>query len=89
MNPAGIRALYEGWNTAQGEALQAQADVIRQIFQAAPMIPAMKRVVAEFASDPGWRAVRPPLLPLDDAAAGSVLSALRAAEFDMPGYSVP
>lgn len=86
MNPGGIRALFDGWNTPQGEALQANADVVRQIFQAAPMIPAMKRVVAEFAQDPGWATVRPPLVALDDGLAASVLTALRAAQFDMPSY---
>jgi 4-hydroxy-tetrahydrodipicolinate synthase len=86
MNPAGIHAVYQGWNSAQGEALQAQADAIRKIFQATAMIPAMKRVVAEFASDPGWRAVRPPLCVLDDGAAAALLSALREVGFEMPGY---
>jgi 4-hydroxy-tetrahydrodipicolinate synthase len=86
MNPAGIRALFEGWNTGRGEALQASADAIRKIFQAAPMIPAMKRVVAEFARDPDWGRVRPPLCALDAASAGSLLAALREAGFDMPGY---
>jgi len=86
MNPAGIVALYEGWNTPQGEALQASADVIRKIFQAAPMIPAMKRVIAEFASDPVWRSVRAPLCALDDSSAATVLAALRDAKFAMPGY---
>ncbi|MGZ5203358.1 MAG: dihydrodipicolinate synthase family protein, partial [Caldimonas sp.] len=88
MNPAGIQALYEGWNTARADSLQAAADVVRGIFQATPMIPAMKRVLAEFAADPAWRAVRPPLCPLDDAAAASVLAALREAGFAMPGYPV-
>ncbi|MGZ5236788.1 MAG: dihydrodipicolinate synthase family protein [Caldimonas sp.] len=88
MNPAGIQALYEGWNTARAESLQAAADVVRGIFQATPMIPAMKRVLAEFAADSAWRAVRPPLCPLDDAAAASVLAALREAGFAMPGYPV-
>lgn len=86
MNPAGIHALYQGWNTAQGEALQASADVIRKIFQAVPMIPAMKRVVAEFSSDPAWQTVRPPLCALDDSTSKSVLTALHDAKFTMPGY---
>lgn len=86
MNPGGIRALFDGWNTLQGESLQAMADVVRQIFQAAPMIPAMKRVVAEFSKDPVWSTVRPPLVALDDGVATSVLAALRAADFDMPAY---
>lgn len=86
MNPAGIHALYQGWNTAQGEALQASADVIRNIFQAVPMIPAMKRVAAEFSSQPGWQVVRPPLVALDDSTAKSVLAQLGEAKFSMPGF---
>lgn len=86
MNPAGIHALYQGWNTAQGEALQASADVIRNIFQAVPMIPAMKRVAAEFSSQPDWKVVRPPLLALDDSTAISVLAQLSEARFSMPGF---
>jgi len=85
MNPAGIQALYEGWHTEKGEALQAKADVIRQIFQALPMIPAMKRVLAECSGDPAWRVVRPPLCALDDAGAAALMAALRGAGFSMPG----
>jgi 4-hydroxy-tetrahydrodipicolinate synthase len=86
MNPAGIHALYERWNTAQGGDLQARADALRRIFQSTIMIPAMKRVVAEYAKAPDWGAVRPPLSALDDGAAAALLDALRAVEFDMPGY---
>ena len=86
MNPSGIHALYERWNTTQGEALQEQADVLRKIFQAPTMIPAMKRVVAEYAKDPDWCIVRPPLSAMEGEAAASLLDALRAARFDMPGY---
>lgn len=86
MNPAGIRAVYDHWNTPQGQSLQEKADVVRKIFQAAPMIPAMKRAVAEFANDPDWRHVRPPLSQLSQDAATTVLSALHEAKFAMPGY---
>ena len=86
MNPAGINALYEKWSTAEGEALQARADAIRRIFQSPIMIPAMKRVVAEFAGDPDWSVVRPPLTAMGDEAAVALLEALRAVDFDMPGY---
>ena len=86
MNPAGIHALYERWSTSEGQELQARADALRKIFQAPTMIPAMKRVVAEFAHAPDWRVVRPPLTTMDDAAASTLLDALRAVGFDMPGY---
>ena len=86
MNPAGIHAVCEKWNTAQGAELQARADALRKIFQSPIMIPAMKRVVAEFARDPDWSVVRPPLTAMGDEAAAALLEALRAVEFDMPGY---
>ena len=86
MNPAAIHALFEGWNGAQGAALQARADVVRAIFQAVPMIAAMKRVVAEFSQDPTWGVVRPPLCALADDAATLVLRNLANAGFDMPAY---
>jgi 4-hydroxy-tetrahydrodipicolinate synthase len=86
MNPAGIHALFEGWNGPSGAALQARADVVRNIFQSVPMIPAMKRAVAEFAHDASWATVRPPLCALADSAATELLGTLAAAGFDMPGY---
>ena len=86
VNPAGIHAVFAQWNQPEGERLQAQADTLRKIFQATLMIPAMKRVVAEFANDPAWRTVRPPLTVMDDVPAATLLAALRNARFGMPGY---
>lgn len=86
INPAGIHALIQGWNGADGAALQASADVVRNIFTAVPMIPAMKYVVGHFADHAQWRAVRPPLVEVDDAVGRPVLEQLAAARFDLPGY---
>jgi 4-hydroxy-tetrahydrodipicolinate synthase len=86
VNPAGIHAVYEKWDGAQGAELQAHADTIRKIFQTVTMIPAMKRVVSESAHDPDWRTVRPPLTAMDDGPAAALLASLRAAQFAMPGY---
>ena len=86
MNPAGIHAVYANWNNAQGPLLQGYADIVRSLFQALPMIPAMKRVVSEFARTPDWRLVRPPLTALDEGTSIALLDSLRAAQFDMPGY---
>jgi 4-hydroxy-tetrahydrodipicolinate synthase len=86
VNPACIHDVFTKWNKPEGERLQARADVVRKIFQATTMIPAMKRVVSEFAHDPGWRTVRPPLTAMEDAPAAPLLAALRDARFDMPDY---
>jgi 4-hydroxy-tetrahydrodipicolinate synthase len=86
MNPAGIHALYEAWSDPGGTELQSRADAIRKIFQALPMIAAMKRVVSEFAQHEDWKVVRPPLTALDEPAAASLRDALRTVRFEMPGY---
>jgi 4-hydroxy-tetrahydrodipicolinate synthase len=87
VNPAGIHAVYAARGTPEGAVLQAKADVVRKIFQALVMIPAMKRVAAEFSGQPGWATVRPPLTALDDASAQKLLGQLKEVGFDMPGIS--
>lgn len=88
LNPAGIRAVYERWNTPEGPHLQAQADAIRKIFQSPNMIPAMKRVAAEFSQHREWAVVRPPLVPLEDESAARLMRELQAAGFAMPGFAL-
>jgi 4-hydroxy-tetrahydrodipicolinate synthase len=87
LNPAGIVALYERWNTPEGRDLQAKADVIRKIFQSPNMIPAMKRAAAEFSRIPEWAIVRPPLVKLGEQDAQRLLRELQAAGFNMPGFA--
>jgi 4-hydroxy-tetrahydrodipicolinate synthase len=86
MNPSGINAIFEGWNQVHADALQADADVIRGIFQAHSMIPAMKRYVAEVTGNPEWRVVRPPLTQIDEEVAKKLLTDLNLAKFSMPNY---
>jgi 4-hydroxy-tetrahydrodipicolinate synthase len=86
VNPGGIQALFQGWDGPQGKALQEAADTVRSIFQSVPMIPAMKRTVAEFSGHDDWTLVRPPLTVLDEVNADAVRGALRKASFGMPGY---
>lgn len=86
VNPAGIQALFEGWRGEAGAALQARADLTRSIFQALPMIPAMKRVVAKFSGHESWRVVRPPLCELGEVAATELFKTLGDVGFDMPVY---
>jgi 4-hydroxy-tetrahydrodipicolinate synthase len=86
LNPAGIRAVFEKWNTPEGRDLQAKADVIRKIFQGPNMIPAMKRTAAQFSGRREWAVVRPPLVPLADESAAPLMRELQAAGFAMPGF---
>ena len=56
--------------------LQAEITTVRKTMQAYPMVPALKRVVAHFHNDPAWAAVRPPLVPLDQAQSASLIADL-------------
>ncbi|MBN3725116.1 dihydrodipicolinate synthase family protein [Burkholderia sp. Ac-20379] len=85
VNPANIAQLCERWNTPDGPALQDKASTVRSLFQALPMIPAMKHALAHWHDDAAWRTVRPPLTALDDAAGRQLIAQLQAARFDMPG----
>jgi 4-hydroxy-tetrahydrodipicolinate synthase len=87
LNPHGIRAVIENWNAPEGPQLQAKADVVRKIFQSPNMIPAMKRVAAEFSGVREWAVVRPPLVALDDDTAAKLMRELAAAGFTMPGFA--
>lgn len=88
MNPAGIHQLYQGWQGPEAAFLQASADTIRQIFQAVPMIPAMKHVMSQLTGHAGWRTVRPPLTELPRETAETLTRQLEAAGyFSMPGIA--
>lgn len=86
VNPGGIQRLIEGWRGPEGPDLQRAADRVRQAFQGASMIPAMKHAVALHAGQPVWRTVRPPLTPLGEDAGRRLRGDLEAIGFAMPGY---
>lgn len=85
VNPANIARLCQRWNTPDGPALQDSVSAVRKLFQALPMIPAMKHAIAHWHGDAAWRTVRPPLTSLDAAAGQQLIAQLQAAQFDMPG----
>ncbi len=83
INVPGIAKLYANWKTPQADALQADATTLRKTMQAYPMVPALKRVVAHFHSDPAWTAVRPPLMPLDEAQSAALIADLGKIGFSL------
>ena len=85
VNPAAIHALFEQWQSDDAVAMQAELDKIRGTVADYPMIPALKATVAEFSGDDAWRAVRPPLLPLDGERSATLAASLRKKGFEMPG----
>jgi 4-hydroxy-tetrahydrodipicolinate synthase len=86
VNPHGIDRVYRGWQSAEAEALQADADKVRQILQSqVSMIPALKAAIAHYAADPDWITVRPPLVELTVEQRAKMVSELLGAGFEMPG----
>ena len=83
VNVPGIRKVYENWRTPQADALQAEITTARKTIQAYPMVPALKRIVAHFHNDPDWAAVRPPMVPLDEAQSKALLADLAKIGFTL------
>src|SRR6516162_4326815 len=83
VNVPGIRKVYDNWRGPQADALQANATALRKALQAYPMVPALKRIVAHFHNDPDWAAVRPPMLPLDEAQSQALLADLAKLGFTL------
>jgi 4-hydroxy-tetrahydrodipicolinate synthase len=83
VNVPGIRKVYENWRGPQADALQADITTLRNALQAYPMVPALKRIIAHFHNDPGWAAVRPPLVPLDEAQSAALIADLAKLSFTL------
>lgn len=78
VNAPAIDALYRSWRAPEAQSLQDALAQVRGIFDALPIIPALKSALAHALQDPAWRTLRPPLLPLDAAQENKLLAALQA-----------
>jgi 4-hydroxy-tetrahydrodipicolinate synthase len=52
---------------------------VRSVFEKFPLIPALKAAIGHRLGNAGWRATRPPLVPLPEAQARELIEALAAA----------
>ncbi len=62
------------WREPEAESLQAGLNEVRKAVETRVMIPALKAVLAERYRDPAWLTVRPPLLPIPEAARADLLA---------------
>jgi 4-hydroxy-tetrahydrodipicolinate synthase len=85
VNPAAIDKLYREWRNADAGAQQEALNAVRKATGQYVMIPALKAVVAHYASDPVWATVRPPLVALPKDQAAKVIQDLEKLDFEMPG----
>lgn len=76
-----IRKIYETWQTAEADELQAFATAVRKTIQDYPVIPAVKSLIAYYNDDPAWSRVRPPLSELDSERSTLLVSRLEKLGF--------
>ena len=84
INAGALRRLYDNWQTPAAEALQEAVSAMRRAADSAPLVPGLKRVIAERDGDDGWLNLRPPFSAIDDATAGDLFAALEAAGLAFP-----
>ena len=82
VNAAAIHRVFENWQGPDADAMQEGITATRAVIQKYPVIPALKAIVARGISDPGWTAVRPPLVELSAAQRDSL-----AADLDAHGFT--
>lgn len=87
VNPGPIARLAREWQQDDADRQQAALDAVRKVFQAMPMIPALKAAIGHYAGDTSWGTVRPPLVALGEAQLGALLQALEPTGFTMPGLA--
>jgi 4-hydroxy-tetrahydrodipicolinate synthase len=85
VNPAAIDQLYQEWRSADADQQQETLNVVRKTVGQYVMIPALKQVIAHYASDPEWVTVRPPLTEITATQAQEVIEGLKRLGFNMPG----
>lgn len=87
INPARVRALFDlldaNGNAGDIEAMQRDADAVRNLFQRLPMIAAMKATLARGRGAREWNIVRPPLQSLDESAARDLDAQLASIGFEL------
>ena len=85
VNPSAIVGLYKHWQESGAKQRQEDLNKIRDIFQAFPMIPALKAATAMYGEDSEWVRVRPPLTQLTDEQNSDLSRELSSTDFKMPG----
>jgi 4-hydroxy-tetrahydrodipicolinate synthase len=74
-------AVLANWQTDSADACQSALSAIRLATQKFPLVEALKEAMARSTGDAAWRALRPPLMPLDADVADAFWTELTAAGF--------
>jgi 4-hydroxy-tetrahydrodipicolinate synthase len=76
VNPAGIRELYDGWQSEQAMDLHKRAAAIRDTVAPYGWIQGVKAILAAREGKPDWARVRPPLGELSDQKKAELTAAM-------------
>jgi 4-hydroxy-tetrahydrodipicolinate synthase len=85
VHPAAIVRLRRNWQDQNADEAQAGLAKIRKIFEACPMIAALKAVAAHYGRSPSFAVVRPPLLMLSEPEVNNLIDRLAEQNFAMLG----
>ena len=85
VNPAAVVALRQDWQKQDAEKRQEAMAQLRKIFEAFPMIAALKAAVAHHGKCARFAQLRPPLLALDAKRREELMAKLTQQGFAMPG----
>jgi 4-hydroxy-tetrahydrodipicolinate synthase len=79
---ADVFRAFEAGSRDAGD-LQARLTAVRQVFDGVPLVAALKETMAVISGREGWRAMRPPLMPLGREAADELRRRLAAAGLEL------
>lgn len=71
-----LRALYDAWQSPEAAGMQQAITTMRTHLETSPAITTLKALLAQYRADPGWAAVRPPLVPLHADRAAAIAAEL-------------
>ena len=71
-----IRGVFDNWQGADADKLQADITALRKAIQGWPMIPVLKALIAHYRQDAAWARARAPFTPLPEADAAKAVQTL-------------
>jgi 4-hydroxy-tetrahydrodipicolinate synthase len=85
VNPKAIDGLFQNWQNEDADSKQSSLNQVREAVQHYPLVPALKKIISHYASDPEWNRLRPPLVELAGADGDKLVAALNGLGFEMQG----
>jgi len=67
------RKLFDNWQSPEADEWQAQINQLRPTYTGMAPIPAIKQLMAHYHNDLAWLRLRPPLVPLSESDAATLL----------------